>query len=532
MAEKVRSILESVFLTLVVVGVIVFSAIIIVKYFGTLFDPLRSLLGTKVHKVYEVTKASRNLPISREPDETIDIGQMAELRRMLRHEQPEELNVILEEYQNLFEKDPRHEYKVNDAYRAFDITDPSYEEFLKKWINACPDKYQPYLAISQYYYARGWEKRGYKWAKETKEEQFKGMQLYFSKAEENLKVALNINPRLIVGYHILIGIYNADGDDAAENSAIEKASALFPHSFLIKSDSLWAKEPRWGGSYVLMEEIAKDAEKYCAANPKLSALYGFIYFDQGRNSRRNKRYEEAIDLFTKAISFGDHWAFYNERAEVYHFYLKEYDRALEDIDRSIKLRPTIDKSYRMRSRIYFAKGNYSDSIDNLHTAEMLRPGDPETKEWREWASKNLLNKGHRLFKTDLHGAIENYSLSVKFGDQNFETYYWRGMAFYRLENFKSALSDLELAMEINPRHFESYRMVDYILARDRQWGKIISYWNKFLELESDHAGAYLERAGAHYHNKDVENALADLKKSCELGNQEACKRYQGLTAKQ
>ena len=75
-------------------------------------------------------------------------------------------------------------------------------------------------------------------------------------------------------------------------------------------------------------------------------------------------------------------------------------------------------------------------------------------------------------------------------------------------------------------------MVDYILAKDQQWGKIINHWNKFLELKPDHAGAYLERAGAHYHNKDFENALGDLKQSCTLGNQEACKRYKGLTEKQ
>jgi hypothetical protein len=90
----------------------------------------------------------------------------------------------------------------------------------------------PYLAIAQYYYARGWESRGYKWAKETPEKQFEGMRFYFSKAEENLKVALKINPNLIVGYHILIGIYNANGDDTAEDRIIGKAAALFPHSFL------------------------------------------------------------------------------------------------------------------------------------------------------------------------------------------------------------------------------------------------------------------------------------------------------------
>ena len=357
------------------------------------------------------------------------------------------------------------------------------------------------------------------------------MRSYFSKAEENLKVALKINPNLIVGYQILIGIYNANGNDADEDRIIEKASELFPYFFLIRSASLWAKELRWGGSYATMEKIAKNGEKYCNINPKLAALYGFIYCDQAKNFKHNKRYEKAIDLFTKAISFGDHWAFYNERAHVYHYYLKEYDRALEDINTSIELRPTIDENYRMRSRIYFAKENYSDSIKNLNTAEILRPKDPETEEWREWASKNLLNKGHRAFKTDLQAAIENYNLSVKFDDQNFETYYWRGMAFYRLEDFESALSDLELAIKINPHHFELYRMVDHILVKDQQWDTIINYWNNFLELEPDHAEAYLERAGTYYQKKDFEKALGDLEKSCDLGNIEACKRYKGLRAK-
>jgi tetratricopeptide (TPR) repeat protein len=528
MSEKVKSIFKFIFSTLIVFGLIVFSKKIVVNYFGTDFEILRSFHGSKV---YEVTKASKNLPISSDPDETIGISQVVELRRMLLHEQLEELNAILEEYQNLFEEDAYNEYKVNDAYGAFDIPDPSYEEVFIKWINTFPDKYQPYLALAQYYYAMAWENRGYKWAKDTSEEKFEEMRFYFSKAEENLKVALKINPNLIVGYQILIGIYNANGNETDEDEIIEKALALFPYSFLIRSASLWAKEPRWGGSYITMEEIAKKGEEYCDVNPKLAALYGFIYCDQAKNLRSKKKYEEAIDLFTKAISFGDHWAFYNKRAEVYHFYLKEYDGALEDINTSIELRPTIDDSYRMRSRIYFAKGNYSDAIKDLHTAEILRPKDPETDEWKKWAAKNLLNKGHGLFKMDLSAAIENYNLSIKFDDQNFETYYWRGMAFYRLEDFESALSDLELAIEINPHHFESYRMVDYILVRDRRWDTIINYWDKFLELEPDHAKAYLERAGTHYHNKNFERALDDLEKSCEIGNQEACKRYKGLRAR-
>lgn len=46
-----------------------------------------------------------------------------------------------------------------------------------------------------------------------------------------------------------------------------------------------------------------------------------------------------------------------------------------------------------------------------------------------------------------------------------------------------------------------------------------------IEIEPDHAEAYFERSGTHYHNKDMASAVRDLKKACELGNKKACKRY-------
>ena len=92
------------------------------------------------------------------------------------------------------------------------------------------------------------------------------MGLFFEKAEKNLQLALKIKPDLMVAYNILIGIYNANGDDESEDEMIIKTSELFPYSFLVKSTCSWAKEPRWGGSYLQMEVIAENAEEYVERN--------------------------------------------------------------------------------------------------------------------------------------------------------------------------------------------------------------------------------------------------------------------------
>jgi hypothetical protein len=60
----------------------------------------------------------------------------------------------------------------------------------------------------------------------------------------------------------------------------------------------------------------------------------------------------------------------------------------------------------------------------------------------------------------------------------------------------------------------------------KQWEEIMRHWNVFLELEPDHAEAYFERSGTHYHNGDMQSAKADLQKACELGHQKACQQYE------
>ncbi len=65
----------------------------------------------------------------------------------------------------------------------------------------------------------------------------------------------------------------------------------------------------------------------------------------------------------------------------------------------------------------------------------------------------------------------------------------------------------------------------------KKWDAIITHWNQFLELEPNHAKAYLERGDSYYHKGDLKSALLDDRKACDLGEQEACEKYQSLKAR-
>ncbi|NNL42764.1 MAG: DUF4034 domain-containing protein, partial [Desulfobacterales bacterium] len=195
-SKNESSIFASIVLSTIIIGVLVFLAIVAVKYIKPK-SYFKQIFGGKT---YETTPASKDLPVLREAKETIQLSKIVGLRDMLQKHEFDGLNAALEKYQHLFEQDQTDEYKVYDAYHAFYLTDPLYEESLIKWINRFPDKYQPYLALAHYYCAKGWESRGYKFSKETSKQQFEGMQFNFFRAEENIKIALEINPDLMVGY--------------------------------------------------------------------------------------------------------------------------------------------------------------------------------------------------------------------------------------------------------------------------------------------------------------------------------------------
>ncbi len=69
-------------------------------------------------------------------------------------------------------------------------------------------------------------------------------------------------------------------------------------------------------------------------------------------------------------------------------------------------------------------------------------------------------------------------------------------------------------------------LMDHVLLLQNNFDTIIAYWDRFLELEPAHARAYLERAGTYHHKGEHSKSLADLKRSCELGNAEACKHIE------
>jgi len=331
-----------------------------------------------------------------------------------------------------------------------------------------------------------------------------------------------------VGFDLLISIEMVAPTSGSDRPLVERALANWPNSFLIRKAYMHRLKPRWGGSYEEMQAFADAAQPYAQANPRLKFLHGFIYVDRGQMLSHDKRFEEAVQAHTQALSHGDYWQFRHERADTY-FRMKKYPEALEDVNRAIALYPQAEDNYVLRSKIFFEMGRFTDGISDLWMAGEIWPHEESVQEWVRGAAIHLVYEGHELYKQSQYPtALERYNLAEECDPSHSETYYWRGVLFMRQGSLAEAQRDLEKAVQLNPRHFESYQSLDWVLAKQGKWDAVVEHWNRFLALEPNHAKAYLERGGTFYHKGDLKRAFQDAQKSCELGEQEACARSESL----
>lgn len=427
-----------------------------------------------------------------------------------------------DEIQREFQNDFAYEFKIYDFFYIFCTPIPEYEDLLNAWVESSPAHFAPCLARAHYYVRMAWESRGQDYASETSKEQFAKMRFFFEKALKDLAASIAIDPNLLPAYLALMEIHKAQGERAANVALYLSAKARFPGSFLLYDTMIRASLPRWGGSYSEMEKIAMDGYVHVHDNPGLYCLFGEIYVDQAWNFRKDKNYDEAIALCTKAIGYGDHFRFFQERAQSYSE-VKNLDKALEDLDRSIALRPVRADLYRARATVYLNKGEAKRAVEEIAFMEKQFPGEIDPGEWKLRAAQRLVYEGYTVFQTNLEEAAAKFGMAIEVKPDHAEAYLRRGVAYAKLNRSDLAISDLALAIQYNPSDIRPYKSLDYQLSIRGKWDEVIGCWDRFLALEPENGEAYLERAGAHKHKGDKKSAFADLRRACDLGKAEACK---------
>jgi tetratricopeptide (TPR) repeat protein len=304
--------------------------------------------------------------------------------------------------------------------------------------------------------------------------------------------------------------------------------------------------------------------------------YSLAYYNRGFFYHKRKLYEQAIEDYSKAVNLQPDFSYaYNKRGSAY-FALGNYQRAIEDYDKVIHLQPDYADTYNNRGSAYYKFGNYQRAIEDYDKAINIQPDFTEAYKNRsgayltqgkeslgcsdaqkacskgdctslEWAkSKGLCRPENREKAVDLVNenretamdwikkeqslwngskysdptkAVEYLNNAIKLQQNNASYYNKRGLAYYYLNDYKSAIEDYGKAIRLNPKFYLAYYNRGCIYIKDpSQYPKAIDDFNKAIHLKSDYTEAYNNLGGVYLKQGKKSLGCSNAQKACELGN--------------
>ena len=216
-------------------------------------------------------------------------------------------------------------------------------------------------------------------------------------------------------------------------------------------------------NYVIKQEPGKT---FVAYNNR-----GIAYSNRGE-------YDRAVQDYNTAIAMKpDYFTAYNNRGVAFSR-IGSYERAIEDFGRAIALNPNFDDAYNNRGIAHEKTGQFENAMEDFRKAIVLNPV----------SEKAYVNRGVTYQKVGmLDQAIEDFNTAITINPNSYTAYNNRGICFNKKGILERAIEDYTTAIAINPRFKEAY------------YNRGMSYYKKGLEdraREDIRRAAFLETPAA------------------------------------
>jgi tetratricopeptide (TPR) repeat protein len=223
---------------------------------------------------------------------------------------------------------------------------------------------------------------------------------------------------------------------------------------------------------------------------------------------QNEEHQEAVDRLTQVeAAYSGNAYFYSRRAWA-NYYIGQYEAAIDDSSRALKLGLTVDvdETYEVRARALDSAQDYENAIDEWTRLIELNPNHVQ------WYS----NRGQSYLRAEQYDeAIADFTYLLEHRDQTYG-YYWRGLAYIGQKSYDLALADFDRIDKLDPSALEGYigRAQTYVAMREQE--RAIEEITAAIQMHPDSSGLYSYRAGFYIQQRDFEAALADYNTEFEL----------------
>jgi len=236
--------------------------------------------------------------------------------------------------------------------------------------------------------------------------------------------------------------------------------------------------------------------EYYNKSIQLSPKFGFSYLFRAEALHKLGKSDQALDDYAKGFSITPKGmvflsAFYLERASIFGG-KKMYKEALSDCAMAIELSPKEPNGYRASAEIYFAMEKYDETISNLTSVIELNPKDLKYVYWRRGLS-----------------------------------YYKKGMIEQALRDVKTAAAKIDAKQGAEDKDEIAtdkaiYLLLSELYIKKKDYRKAIDSLNTVIGMDQNLSPTYALRGQAYLGLNQIDKAMSDYEKSCDLGYNGAC----------
>lgn len=211
---------------------------------------------------------------------------------------------------------PDFSENIHDVFDGFTVSQAGADEVSRKWLQLAPDSTYANLARGAYLKNMAWQARGTKYAADTPQEAMDRMVALFAQAIPLLKKAIEIDPKAMPAYAMLVEISKSGSMDKAQRYVVSAGFAQDPACINLLRHQLFALLPRWGGSYTEMEAALERARPFLAARPTIAVRFADPHLDMGSRLFDQSLYGQAEAALDEGIRAGSDEATLQQAAKV------------------------------------------------------------------------------------------------------------------------------------------------------------------------------------------------------------------------
>jgi len=233
------------------------------------------------------------------------------------------------------------------------------------------------------------------------------------------------------------------------------------------------------------------------------------WFNQSMELWDGKKYtnpKKAIEYLDKAIRLKPDLAAAYEARGLYYFSQGQYQQAIEDYNEAIRLEVDdafLSFAYSLRGFAYSGLLQHQRGIKDFDEAIRLKPNDDNFYGARGFAYAYLGQYQH---------AINDYAKAIRLKPDNAKAYYDRGFTYHKLGQYQQAIEDYDQSIRLKPDN--AVLAVAYG-NRGNSYDKLgkhqlaLEDYNHVIQLEPDNATAYFNRGRAHFTLGQYQRAIGD-----------------------